>query len=128
MPEPVADPETLSRFIFDRKHIRSNNTLRHSAFMPNKYGETSVFRISGISQEQIWEIASDVARLRDKQLLGRGDILASTVFSKDLQVIPREPPKRHANILGWPNDPSLTHSIAQQLAAEAVFYKFRHEV
>ena len=88
--------------------------------MPDKKNrETSVFRISGVSEEQIWHIASEVATIRNKQLFGRADILASKVFSKELQVVPKEPPPKHANIVGWPDDPSLTLSIAQELADEA---------
>jgi hypothetical protein len=120
MPDPVTEFESLSRFVFDKRYIRPDNTLRHAAFMPDKKNrETSVFRISGVSEEQIWHIASEVATIRNKQLFGRADILASKVFSKELQVVPKEPPPNHANIVGWPDDPSLSLSIAQELADEA---------
>jgi hypothetical protein len=124
MPDPVTESESLSRFIFEKGLIRPDYTLRHTVFMPNKKnGETSVFRISGISEEQIWNIAFDVAKKRVKQLFGRADILASKVFAKELQVVPKEPPPRHANIIGWPDDPSLTKSIAQELADEATAHR-----
>jgi hypothetical protein len=120
MPDPVTKFESLSRFIFDKGLIRPDNTLRHTMFMPNKKnGETSVFRISEIPEEQIWNIAVDIAKKKIKQLFGRADILASKVFSKELQVVPKEPPPKHANIIVWPDDPSLTISIAQELADEA---------
>jgi len=74
MSDPVAPFEDLSRFILEKKQIRADNTLRHTVFMPNRNGETSVFRISGISENQIWEIAVQVSRIRNKELFGRGDI------------------------------------------------------
>jgi hypothetical protein len=121
MPDSVAPFEDLSRFILEKKQIRSDNTLRHTVFMPNKNGETSVFRISGISENQIRDIATQVARIRNKELFGRADISALIVLSKRLQVVISEPPERHANIIGWPDDPSTKLSIAQELAADATF-------
>ncbi|MEI9475244.1 MAG: hypothetical protein WCO26_01520 [Deltaproteobacteria bacterium] len=123
MSDPVAPFEDLSRFILEKKQIRADNTLRHTVFMPNRNGETSVFRISGISENQIWEIAVQVSRIRNKELFGRADIPVLDVLSKKLQLIINEPPKRHANIIGWPDDPSTKLSIAQELAAEATFRK-----
>jgi hypothetical protein len=38
-------------------------------------------------------------------------------------VIPQEPPPRHANIIGWPEEKSEQKQIAMELAAEAQFYK-----
>lgn len=123
MSDPITLFEDLSRFILEKKQIRADNTLRHTVFMPNRNGETSVFRISGIPQKQIWEIAVQVARERTKELFGRADISVKNVLSKKLQVILNEPPKRHANIIGWPDDPSAKRSIAQELAAEATLHR-----
>jgi hypothetical protein len=111
--------EDLSRFILEERQIRADGSLRHTVFMPSRNGETSVFGISGISENEIWEIAAQVARIRNKELFGRADIAALKVLSKKLQVIVNEPPRRHANIVGWPDDPSTIRSIAQELAAEA---------
>ncbi len=119
MPNPVTEFESLSRFVFDKRAFRPDKTLKHTVFMPNRNGETSVFGISGITEEQIWHIASQVAAIGTRELFGRGDILTSRVLSKELQVVPQVPPPRHANIIGWPDDPSLTRSIAQELADEA---------
>jgi hypothetical protein len=93
--------------------------------MPNpKNGETSVFRISGISERDIWKIGDrEVGVLRNKPVLGRADIGASFVFMKGLKVVPSEPPVRHANIVGWPEEKSEQTLIALQLAAEAIFHK-----
>ncbi len=122
--EPVNPLETLSRFVVSNRWIRADNTVRHTAFLPNpKNGETSVFRISGITDNEIWAIGeSEVAPIQNKPILGRADIETSIVISKDLKVIPSEPPERHADITGWPEE-SKHKQIALELAAESEFHK-----
>ncbi len=122
--EPVDLSETLSRFVLSRKWIRADNTVRHIAFTPDQKGDTSVFRISGITNNEIWDIGDrEVAPKQGKPILGRADIIASIVISKDLKVIPSEPPKRHADITDWPEEKSEKKQIALELAAESEFHK-----
>lgn len=86
--------------------------------MPNnKDGATSVFRTSGISDDDIWSLGD---RHIQKQILCRGDIAASKVTDKGLEVVPDDNPERHANILGWADhdERSKNISIAQQLEDE----------
>ncbi len=126
MVEPVIPSEVLSRFIMQTNWCRpSDNHVRYAAFMPNpKNGETSVFRISGISDREIWEIGHrEVELRRDKPVLGRADVGSSFVVTKGLNVVPSEPPVRHANIVGWPEEKSEQRLIALELAAEAIFFK-----
>jgi hypothetical protein len=103
----------------------SDNCARYAAFMPNpKNRETSVYRILGISDKEIWEIGDrEVGQNRGKPILGRADVGASFVIKKGLNVVPSEPPVRHANIVGWPEEKSEQRLIALELAAEAIFYK-----
>ncbi len=116
----VDSSEILARFIFSIRMYRADNSIRHTAFMPNpKNNETSVFRISDISDDEIWEIGDSVGVIREKPILGRADITAAVVMSKDLKIIPEEPPERHANIIGWSNDLSKQKMIALELASEA---------
>ncbi len=122
--EPVDLSETLSRFVLSRKWIRANNTVRHIAFTPNKNGEISVFRISGITNNEIWDIGDrEVAPKRNRPILGRADINTAIVISNELKVIPSEPPKRHADITDWPEEKSEQKQIALELAAESEFHK-----
>jgi len=126
MVEPVIPSEVLSRFIMQMNWFRpSDNRVRYAAFMPNpKNGETSVFRISSISDREVWEIGGrEVGLKRDKPLLGRADIGASFVITKELNVMPSEPPVRHANIAGWPEEKSEQRLVALELAAKAISYK-----
>lgn len=123
---PVSVSETLSRFVLKKDWFRSSdNSVKFAAFLPNpKNGETSVFRITGISDKEIWHIGDrEVAKDPNRPILGRADISASNVVEKGLEILPREPPERHANIVGWPGEKSKQKLIALELAAEAHFYR-----
>jgi hypothetical protein len=122
--EPIDLSETLSRFVLSRKWIRADNTVRHIAFTPDQKGDTSVFRISGITNNEIWDIGDrEVAPKRNRPILGRADINTAIVISNELKVIPSEPPKRHADITDWPEEKSEQKQIALELAAESEFHK-----
>ena len=91
--------------------------------MPHPRTELSVYRIDGCSIEEVTAIGMEIAaererKHREKQLadgkpypadkrsfvyLGRGELQATDARSVGLEVVPKEPPARHANILGWPN-------------------------
>ncbi|MEK6656599.1 MAG: hypothetical protein AABY58_04085 [Nitrospirota bacterium] len=115
--------EILARFILTKKYIRQDKTVRWNAFMPHK-GETSVFRVSGISDIEIWHIGEKyVVSSQNKPLFGRADITASIIMDNGLDVIPQEPPVKHANIIGWPEDKSKQMEMAMQLALKAQFHK-----
>lgn len=119
---PVDPSETLSRFIFQKNwYGTSDYSVKYAAFMPNpKNGKTSVFRISDISDEEIWDIGDrEVSVKRGKPILGRADIIAFVVMSKDLRIEPIEPPVRHANIAGWSDERSRQKLISLELAVEA---------
>ena len=121
--KPVDLSETLSRFVVYNRWIRADNTVRHIAFTPNKNGATSVFRISGISDNEVWNIGErEVGMKRNKPILGRADITAS-IISNHLEIIPSEPPERHADITGWPEEKDKQKDIALELAAKAKFNK-----
>ena len=122
---PLDSLEILSRFILQTNWFSSSeNRVKYAAFLPDKNGETSVFRTSGITNNEIWEIGDcEVSIKRGKPILGRADIGINNVISKDLEVVPREPPLRHANIIGWPDERSKQKIIAIELASESIFHK-----
>jgi len=112
--------ENLSRFIFSTKHFsRQPLRVKAEAYMPSQ-GQVSVFRVDGLIATQIWEIGDEIAEKRDRTLYARGDIKAREVGRSGLDILPAEPPPRHANIVGWPeNDKPRQKLIALQLAAVA---------
>ncbi len=82
--------------------------------------EISVFRIDGLTEDEIWKIwENTVNRSSNRTLHGRAEITALAVETQDLQVVPDKKPHRHANIIGWPAEKSKRLQIAQELAAIA---------
>ncbi len=95
--------------------------------MPATDKKTSVFRVSGLTDTEIWNIGNThVVPLRGKPLLGRSEIVAKHVFDNDLEVEVGEPPLLHANITGWPDEQSECKLVAQELAARAEFCRIRN--
>lgn len=87
--------------------------------MPSR-GQVSVFRVDQLTESAIWEIGSDIARNRERTLYARGDTKANEVRKAGLDILPDEPPPRHANLVGWPkNDKSRQKLIALEVAAVA---------
>ncbi len=111
--------EDLARFIFSRSQFSpSNKRVKYSAFMPlNKC--LSVFRISGLSEHQVWEIGETVETQRELQLLARADINASSVNGTGLEIDADDNPPLHANIVGWPEEHSAVILKAKELAEKA---------
>jgi len=118
----ISISELLSRFVFHHSHVKSSDsTVRHAAFLP-KEGQTSVFRISGITDSDIWDIGDEVAFRRQLPLVGRADISVAAVLKTGLQAARHEPPPRHANIVNWPDEKSAQRLKAMELAAEAQYH------
>lgn len=83
---------------------------------------TSVFRVHGLSEPQVWDIGHRwVSDPQAMPLHGRAEFTAEAVASVGLFVVESEPPPRHAEIDGWPPDKSAAISVAQQLAARALY-------
>jgi hypothetical protein len=109
--------ETLARYIYSRNHYRSSDhTVKHSAFIPPKDKRLSIFRISSLSESEIWSIGGT---LRAQSLLGRADIKALSIWETGLSIDPDDTPPRHANIVGWPNEDSAIMLKAIELAEKA---------
>ena len=121
MATPVDPSEVLTRFVIYNRWFKKSG--RFNAFMPYM-DETSVFRTTSISVDDIWDIGDrEVAPQRGKPILGRADIGALNVKSNDLQVTPNEPPVNHAVITGWPDEESKQKEIALELASTADFFE-----
>jgi hypothetical protein len=110
--------ETVSRFLLEGD-IRSDNTIRHSAFTPPPSLKLSVFRVDSLSDHEIWNLAIEKVEPQRGKVIGRGDLPVVAVLGENLQVIPDSPPSRHADICGWPGDRAKRVTIAQTLAAKA---------
>ena len=102
LPDYVADPEPLSRFLTSDSQFNSGMP-RPSAFMPGpRDAKTSVFRQGPDPQEALWEMG-DREIGTDRRVRAAALVPAGVVRQARLDVESHEPPPRHANIIGWPN-------------------------
>ena len=117
----VSPDEKLTRFIrYSNQFSNVKKTVGYRAFIPpRKSMNLSMFRISLPSQlldGAVWQIGQDHVQGEGNPIKARADILASVVFKNNLEVIPEEPPPRHANITPFPIDNKARQSIARKLA------------
>jgi hypothetical protein len=118
LPATVEAHEPLTRFIFSSEHFaHTKGIVKPKAFLPDGDGETSVFRVSSLGAEQIWEIGNKV---RNEKAKARGSVLTNMVRRIGLQVngAPEEHP-RHAIIVGWPREKHAKLMLAVELSKKA---------
>jgi hypothetical protein len=84
--------------------------------MPPQDKRLSVFRTSGLSENEIWSIGES---LRPRPLLGRADIRAGSVYEVGLSIDVDNDPPRHANIVDWPEEDTAIRLKAIELAERA---------
>ncbi len=118
LPEQVGDEENLARFLTQSNHFNAV-MVKPTAFLPNpKNGQTSVFRQGNESREALWQAgAKHVAG--EPNIHGVPIFTAKRVREAQLDVVAKEPPPRHANIIGWPSiasDPEMEKARRKDLA------------
>lgn len=119
---PVDDGEKLARFILTERHIRkSDKTVKPEALIPSPHIELSVTRHRGFSDDEVWSSGNDVAIIRNRPLIGRADFNAADARQQKLDVKPDEPPRNHANIIGWPPEKSSQLALALEMSLRATF-------
>jgi len=115
--------ETLARYITDPKQIRpSDNTIRHYAFMPPKVTKRlSVYYVSNITETEIWKIGNDYVAPSRGKIIARADLNSRVVYETELSVdLTGKPHPRHADIVGWSEEPGKTKLQAMKLAGAAI--------
>lgn len=128
LPTTTTPNEVLARYLTQRGHYRLEPTpsVKPSAFDPPSDLRLSVFRIDGLTLEQVWVLGQSnvVNSTSSHRLHGWADIVASSVREVDphLDVDCDNTPPRHACIVGWPEGPENKPKrvlISQKLAAKA---------
>lgn len=130
LPEEVGDEEPLARFLTSSGHFNSESP-RPTAFLPNpKNGETSVFRQPEEPVSALLETAVEHVAM-ERSPHGAAILSAKDVRDAKLDVWAKEPPPRHADIVGWPlpnDDPAIGKAqqkeIAIKLAKKARLVRF----
>ena len=119
--DSISTLENLSRYIFSKSHFNATGA-KYAAFMPRN-GETSVFRISDIPDDEIWDIGENhVGENIEPSLKGRADIVCSDVKRIGLDVVPETSNHPlHANIVSWPAEKDAQLELAIMLAKTSNF-------
>lgn len=119
LPEHVSDDEDLARFLTSSSHYNAT-AARSAAFMPNpRNGESSVFRHGAEPLEDPKAIAQTEVGA-ERSIHGAAVVKAGVVREVTLEVRAKEPPPRHADIVGWPSsedDPESAKAEQKRFAA-----------
>ncbi len=118
LPDFVADPELLARFLTSDSQFNSAMP-KPAAFMPGlSDAKTSVFRQGSDLLDSLWETA-DREIGANRRVRAAALLTARAVRQARLDVESHEPPPRHANIIAWPNlanDVEATRAQRKELA------------
>jgi hypothetical protein len=120
-PEP-APSEITSRYLRQTNHYApSIGRVKPRAFHPSpKDGKTSIFRVQGLTEFEIWALGDEHIDLPfGGTLLALAEVSVEQITGLGLHVESAEPPPRHANIMDWPAGKDELMSKAQELAALA---------
>ncbi len=122
--EPVTPDEHLARCLTQSNHYHrgAEPCVTERAFLPGPDGTTSVFRVDGLTDIQVWQWADQhvTGAPGGRRVVGTGTLLAQAVTDVGLQMEADDDPPRHAAIVAWPDEKSDRKSRAQALAAAAV--------
>ena len=121
----VSNQEDITRYYFNSKNFRADNTIKHNEFMPPANKRMSVYRTTDLSSDQILDIGRMfVEPQRNKPIVGRGEMKALEVINCELEINPDTTPHpRHANIEGWYEDTEKNRLKALKLAAVAKSFR-----
>lgn len=121
----------LGRFLTSSSYF-SNTRVKYNALMPrknknNNQFETSVFNIEGLDVQAVKQIAQKYI-LRNlpasRSVYGAGNTSQNKVQKAGLSISISEPPPRHVNIIGWPEEKSGQKLLAMQLAEHCILSLF----
>ncbi len=120
LPVVVGDAESLARIVIFSKWVAgSTGRVKYPAFLPAPDHETSVFRKTELTDEQLWELGAEAAERGT--LYGAAVVQTGVVRRAGLDALASEPPPHHANLIRWPvlaDDPELQKARRKEMAAE----------
>lgn len=101
----LSPDDKLTRYIRKNSHCKGGRILPDVFIPPNNRIDVSVFVISNLLEDQIWNIAFNCLTT---STVARADIFVESVYINKLKVIPDKPPSKHANITPFPQLPDPT--------------------
>jgi hypothetical protein len=114
--------ETLGRYLTQKKHFsKARNEVTFKAFLPPSDLQLSVFRIDGLSLEEVWTIGNYVVNtmVEPRTLYGVGKIKVTSMQIESIVVTLDEPPQRHCTATNWPIEEAKQLLIAEKMAIDA---------
>ena len=118
----VESTEPLARYLTSRSHyISAMQSVKPAAFLPPPDHRFSIFRIDGLTTEDVCQIGQRevISKMPGRTLHGFGDIVAQAFEDAKLTIVPDNIPARHASVVGWPEGKDEQMLIAIELAASA---------
>ena len=125
LPDIIDSDELLTRYIFHQALFNPNTgTVKPTVFTPHKdRNDLSVYRITGCSEPEIWELANNFVKPKDKTTLARADTQAESYYKAGLRIVSLKTPHiRHANVENWPLDRDDRNEIRRQLSEASRLY------
>ncbi len=120
----VHDAESLARFCTSSSWVaKTTGRVKHQAFLPAPDDDTSVYRVTSMTPEEIWGHAEQHFVNPENQPHkhhGAARIEAGHVRTSGIDILAQEGPPRHANLRGWPRheDPELQKSRRKEIATK----------
>jgi len=114
----VSDNEAIARFIFSSGHFAINTErVKYGAYLPAKDGETSIYRVTGLHINEIWNIGKDFVETNDRKLRACAKTRANEITRHSLSIVPEtDDHYRHANIKAWPTEKDEKRMLAIEIA------------
>jgi len=102
----VGDDETIARFIFSSSHFsKGTERVKYGAYLPAKDGESSVYRVTGLHWDKIWDIGKDYVETDKRKIRACAEATAIEITRHSLSILPETKKHyRHANIVAWPQE------------------------
>ena len=118
----VGPSEPVARYLTSRNHYSSaRQSVKPAAFLPPPDHRLSVFRIDGLTTEDVCQIGQQrvISNMPGRTLHGFANIVAQAFGDAKLTITADNNPARHASVVGWPEDKDEQMLIAIELAASA---------
>ena len=98
----VLSDHCVARFVREEKDCR-NGIIKLRVFTPRATDTNiSVFVISGLQENEIWELGRSRVSMF---IVGRADMIVSSICEQGLEVVKNDPNDRHAVIIPIPKLP-----------------------
>ena len=110
-----------ARYLFSRNQYSLQRArVKRGGLLPKKGGGLSVFLIDGCDEPARWALGDTyVAPLRGKPMRSGAGLEHNVFVSLGLTITSKEPPPRHRDVIGWPEEQEKRLEIANELALQA---------